>query len=183
MSTIKRATLPHNTLLFWPDPKLRAVSKDVPEGDFKSIHLKSIISQMVSTMRGYRGIGLSAIQLGIPYRIFVMDAFHAAKTSEDVQVFINPVILSQDDPEVMNEGCLSIPGYYAEIVRSQQLVLSHVTYEGEKLMTQFEGLEAQCVQHECDHLDGKLALVDELGPVKRDMLRRKITKNTRHIRF
>lgn len=173
---------PSHKLLYWPDPKLKVVSKDVPEGDLNSPHLKTVIRSMIGFMRGHRGIGLSAIQIGIPYRIFVMDAFGAAKTDDEVQVFINPVILTQDDPEVMNEGCLSIPGYYAEVVRSQQLVLSHVTYEGEKLLTQFDGLEAQCVQHECDHLDGKLALVDQLGPVKRDILRRKIDKQTRHLR-
>ncbi len=161
-------------ILAWPNPKLKVVSKDVEAADFGTDALKAVVQDMIDTMEAAGGLGLAAIQIGIPYRLFV------SRGAKDVQAYINPVIMKFDgDKRKVSEGCLSIPGVYEDVERYEEIILSAFDVDGVESCFQFEGIEAQCAQHETEHLDGKLSIVDGLGPVKRDLIKRKVAKFVR----
>ncbi len=162
-------------LIILPDPVLRQVSKPVETLDSGILRLAD---DMLETMYDAPGIGLAAIQIGVPRRLLVIDL---AKDGEDraPQVFINPEILtSSEGRSTYEEGCLSIPDYYAEVERPAQVMVRHLDRNGREVLTQAEGLLATCLQHEIDHLNGVL-FIDHISRLKRDMVIKKFTKAAR----
>ena len=159
-------------LVILPDPVLRLVSKPVERVDAP---LLKLADDMFETMYDAPGIGLAAIQIGEPLRMLVIDL---AKEGEEPapQVFINPEILEKsDERSVYEEGCLSIPDYYAEVERPAKVRVRHLDREGKEQEVEAEGLLATCVQHEIDHLNGVL-FIDHISKLKRDMVVKKFKK-------
>lgn len=162
-------------LVILPDPVLRQVSAPV---EAVSDELRRLADDMLETMYDAPGIGLAAIQVGVPRRLLVIDL---AREGEDPkpQVFINPEILSfSETRSVYEEGCLSIPDYYAEVERPAQIRVSHLDRDGKQLEVEAEGLLATCLQHEIDHLNGVL-FIDHISRLKREMVIRKFTKSAK----
>lgn len=161
-----------------PDRKLRLVSDPVERIDDE---LRRFADRMLETMYEAPGIGLAAIQVGEPRRIIVLDvAQREDETAEkNPMVLINPEILSvSDETVVREEGCLSIPEYYAEVERPAELRLRFLDRDGKTREIEAKGVLATCVQHEVDHLNGKL-FIDYLSKLKRDMVIRKFTKQAK----
>ena len=165
-----------------PDPRLRTISTPVETIDDD---LQRLIDDMLETMYDAPGIGLAAIQVGVPKRVLVIDLQEPESDEEDAKpvrnplVFINPEILaSSDDLSVYNEGCLSVPEQFAEVERPAVVRASWMDREGRIHEEQLEGLLATCLQHEMDHLEGIL-FVDHLSRLKRDMLLKKLAKARR----
>ncbi len=159
-------------LVILPDPLLRQVSKPVERFD---ADLRKFSADMLDTMYDAPGIGLAAIQVGEPLRMLVIDL---SKEDEPraPQIFINPQILtSSKDRNVYEEGCLSIPDYYAEVERPAQVRVSYVDIDGKQHEVAAEGLLATCLQHEIDHLNGVL-FIDHISRLKREMVVKKFKK-------
>ena len=162
-------------LIILPDPLLRQVSKPVERVDAP---LLSFAQDMLDTMYHAPGIGLAAIQVGEPIRLVVIDL---AKEGEPPapQIFINPeIVASGDDVNIHEEGCLSIPDYYAEVERPGSVTVRYLDKEGRQRELAADGLLATCLQHEIDHLNGKL-FIDHISKLKRDMVVRKFKKLAR----
>ena len=159
-------------LIILPDPILRLVSKPIETFDGE---VKKLADDMLETMYDAPGIGLAAIQIGVARRMLVLDV---SKDGEDKKplVFINPeVVASSDARSVYEEGCLSIPDYYAEVERPATITVRHLDRDGKEQMTEADGLLATCLQHEIDHLNGVL-FIDHISKLKREMVIRKFTK-------
>jgi peptide deformylase len=159
-------------LIILPDPVLRQVSAPLERVDDA---VKRLADDMLETMYDAPGIGLAAIQIGVPRRILVIDV---AKEGEEKapQVFINPEILgASEDRSTYEEGCLSIPDYYAEVERPAAITLRYLDREGAERQMEADGLLATCLQHEIDHLNGVL-FIDHISKLKREMVVRKFTK-------
>jgi peptide deformylase len=161
------------TILEFPDPRLRkkAVPVDVVDDE-----LRTLIDNMFETMYDAPGIGLAATQVDVHRRLLVADV---SSNKDDPHVFINPVIVEKDGVTVTEEGCLSVPGYYEEVQRAEHIRVRYLDRDGRECEGEFEGLLAVCVQHEIDHLDGKL-FVDYLSEAKRSRIRKKLEKERRH---
>ncbi|MCK9553636.1 peptide deformylase [Aquamicrobium sp.] len=162
-------------LIILPDPLLRQVSKPVERVDDS---LRRLADDMLETMYDAPGIGLAAIQIGLPMRLLVIDL---AKEDDEPapHVFVNPEILeSSDERSVYEEGCLSIPEYYAEVERPASVRVKYVDRDGREQEIKAEGLMATCLQHEIDHLNGVL-FIDHISKLKRDMVMRKFRKLAR----
>jgi peptide deformylase len=161
------------TILEFPDPRLRkqAVPVDVVDDE-----LRTLVDDMLETMYAAPGIGLAATQVDVHRRLLVADV--SSDTSEP-HVFINPEILEKDGVTVTEEGCLSVPGYYEEVKRADHIRVRYLDREGQECEGEFEGLLAVCIQHEIDHLDGRL-FVDYLSEAKRSRIRKKLEKERRH---
>ena len=161
------------TILEFPDPRLRkkAVPVDVVDDE-----LRTLIEDMFETMYDAPGIGLAATQVDVHRRLLVADV---SADNDDPHVFINPEILEKDGVTVTEEGCLSVPGYYEEVKRAEHIRLRYLDRDGREVEGEFEGLLAVCIQHEIDHLDGKL-FVDYLSEAKRTRIRKKLEKERRH---
>jgi peptide deformylase len=162
-------------LIILPDPILRQVSKPVERVDGD---LRKLAGDMLDTMYDAPGIGLAAIQIGEPLRMLVIDL---AKEDEAPapHVFINPEILeSSDQCSVYEEGCLSIPDYYAEVERPAAVRVKYLDRDGKLQEIEAEGLMATCLQHEIDHLNGVL-FIDHISKLKRDMVVKKFKKLAR----
>lgn len=160
------------SLVLLPDPILRTESEPVERVDEE---IRTLADDMLETMYDAPGIGLAAIQIGIPRRLLVIDC---AKEDEEPapMVFINPkVVASSDERSVYEEGCLSIPDYYAEVERPAQVTVDYVDRDGKERQIEADGLLATCLQHEIDHLNGVL-FIDYISKLKRDMVIRKFTK-------
>ncbi|MET0370929.1 MAG: peptide deformylase [Sphingobium sp.] len=162
-----------------PDPLLRTISTPVESIDDD---LRQLIDDMFETMYDAPGIGLAAIQVGVPKRVLVIDLQEPESDAEDAPsvkrplVFINPEILEgSEELSVYNEGCLSVPEQYAEVERPASVRASWMDIDGRIHEERIEGLLATCLQHEMDHLQGVL-FVDRLSRLKRDMLMKKLTK-------
>lgn len=157
-------------ILEFPDPRLRTVAEPVANVDQR---VQDIVDDMFETMYDAPGIGLAATQVNIHERIIVID------TSEDKSeplVFINPSItVLEGDPETMQEGCLSVPGFYEEVTRVEHCLVKAIDKQGETFELECRGLLAVCIQHEVDHLDGKL-MVDYVSPLKRKRIKEKLDK-------
>ena len=159
-------------LIILPDPVLRLVSKPVERVDDQ---LRKLADDMLETMYDAPGIGLAAIQVGEPLRMLVIDL---AKEDESPapQLFINPeIVASGDGRSVYEEGCLSIPDYYAEVERPSLVRVKYLDRDGREQQVEAEGLLATCLQHEIDHLDGVL-FIDHISKLKRDMVVKKFKK-------
>ena len=159
-------------LIILPDPLLRQVSQPVERVDSE---LNQLVDDMLETMYEAPGIGLAAVQVGVPRRLLVIDL---AKEGEEPAplVFINPkVIRSSDERSTYEEGCLSIPDYYAEVERPATITVTSLDRTGKEVTTEADGLLATCLQHEIDHLDGVL-FIDHISRLKREMVIKKFTK-------
>jgi peptide deformylase len=153
-------------ILIIPDAKLRKTADPVEMIDDQ---IRALSADMLETMYDAPGIGLAATQLGIMKRLFVMDCAPQDESPRPM-TFVNPEILwRSEDLETSEEGCLSIPEVYEDVTRHERLRLRWLGLDGETLEDDFGGREAVCIQHEVDHLDGKL-FIDYLGPVKRRMI-------------
>jgi peptide deformylase len=159
-------------LIILPDPLLRQVSKPIERVDAES---KRLAQDMLDTMYDAPGIGLAAVQIGVGRRMLVIDVSREDEERKPL-VFINPEILSSSgEPSVYEEGCLSIPDYYAEVERPAQVTVKYVDREGKDQMIDAEGLLATCLQHEIDHLNGVL-FIDHISRLKREMVIKKFSK-------
>lgn len=157
-------------ILEFPDPRLRKKAVEVEAVDDA---LRQLIDDMFETMYAAPGIGLAATQVDVHRRLLVADV---SSEKNDPWVLINPEILAKDGIEVTEEGCLSVPGYYESVERAEQVRVRYLDREGTAVETEFEGLLAVCVQHEMDHLDGKL-FVDYLSEAKRQRIRKRLLKD------
>lgn len=167
-------------ILIWPSAQLMDVSRIVSVEEIQEQEFRDLVRDMFETMYAAGGVGLSAIQIGVPLRVFVMDKTGPA--AQAPKTYINPTMVELiDDPEPVDEGCLSIPGIYDKVSRYPEALMSHLTKDGEISSSQFDGLEAHIVQHECEHLDGKMAMVPK-SIAGRDILKRKIAKNLKIMR-
>lgn len=159
-------------LIILPDPVLKQVSAPLERVDDA---VRALSADMLDTMYDAPGIGLAAIQVGVPKRLLVID-LSKEDEEKNPQVFINPEILqSSDDRSVYEEGCLSIPDYYAEVERPARVTVRYVDLDGKERMLEAEGLLATCLQHEIDHLNGIL-FIDHISRLKREMVVRRFTK-------
>ncbi len=159
-------------LVLLPDPILREPSRPVERVDDE---LRRLADDMLETMYDAPGIGLAAIQIGEPIRMLVMDV---AKEDEDKRPFvvINPqIVATGDEVSTYEEGCLSIPDYYAEVERPASVTVTYLDREGAERTLTADGMLATCVQHEIDHLNGVL-FIDHISKLKRDMVIKKFTK-------
>ena len=157
-----------NILLF-PDPKLRTVAMPVTEFDSE---LKKFVSDMFETMYEAPGIGLAATQVDRHIRLLVMDVSGERNAP---RCLINPELLQADGEEESDEGCLSVPGFYELVTRAEHIRVRARDEDGEIIEFEANGMEALCIQHEMDHLEGKL-FVDYLSKLKRDRIRKKLVK-------
>ena len=160
------------TILTEPDKLLRQVSKPVEKvGDIE----RELIKDMLDTMYTAKGIGLAAIQIGVPKRIIVMD-ISKEENKKKPMYFVNPIIIKKNDEKVTyEEGCLSVPNQFAEIDRPSKCEVEYLDYNGNKQNLKAEGLLATCIQHEMDHLEGIL-FIDYLSKLKKTIIIKKLSK-------
>jgi len=159
-------------LVILPDPKLRLVSETIKE---ITPEIRQLADDMLETMYDAPGVGLAAIQIGVPLRMVTMDV---SKSEEERQpmVLINPEILwASEEKRTYEEGCLSIPEYYEEVERPDRVRFRYMNLQGEVIEQDADGLLATCVQHEIDHLNGVL-FIDYLSKLKRDRVMTKFKK-------
>jgi len=159
-------------VLRFPDERLRTVAKKIDKID-KSI--TTLISDMFDTMRDENGIGLAATQVDIHKRLVVIDV---SENQDAPLVFINPEITHKEGKTISEEGCLSVPNNYAQVERAEKITVSALDKAGEPFTLDADGLLAICIQHELDHLKGKL-FVDYLSPLKRQRIKTKLEKEAR----
>ncbi len=158
-----------------PDPRLRQVSKPVKKVDDA---LRALMDDMLETMYAAPGIGLAAVQVGVPLRVIVMDL---AGEEEEPQprYFVNPEILDPaEEKATYEEGCLSVPEFFEEVEQPARCRVKYLDYDGNPQEIEAEGLLATCIQHEMDHLEGIL-FIDHLSRLKRDRILRKLKKEQR----
>jgi peptide deformylase len=160
------------TILEYPDPRLRTRAAPVDAVDKA---LRDLIDDMLETMYAANGIGLAATQINVHRRVLVADV---SEGHDDPRVFINPEILSKDGTATSQEGCLSVPGYYDEVERAERVRVRALGRNGKPFEADLTGLLAICIQHEIDHLEGKL-FVDYLSEMKRQRVRKKLEKDRR----
>jgi peptide deformylase len=159
-------------ILIIPDKRLRAKSEPVKAIDAE---LRTLVDDMFATMYAAPGIGLAAIQIGVPARVVTMD-LAAKEEPPQPQVFINPEIVGASaEKSVYEEGCLSIPEYYEEVERPEKIKLKYLDLDGKAHEIEADGLLATCLQHEIDHLNGVL-FIDHISKLKRDMVMKKFKK-------
>ena len=156
-------------ILKFPDPRLRTRAEPVTEFDDA---LRQLVADMFETMYEAPGIGLAATQVDVHKRLLVMDV---SEDKNRPMVLVNPEILDAEGEEEMDEGCLSVPGYYETVRRAEKVRVRALNEHGESFEIEADGLEAVCIQHEMDHLEGKL-FVDYLSSLKRDRIRKKLEK-------
>ena len=162
-------------LIILPDPILRQVSRPVEKVDAA---VRSLADDMLATMYDAPGIGLAAIQVGEPLRMLTID-LSGEDEEKAPRVFLNPEILSSsDERSTYEEGCLSIPDYYAEVERPATVTVRYLGLDGKLHEEEASGLLATCLQHELDHLDGIL-FIDHISKLKREMVVKKFTKLAR----
>ncbi|WP_258807763.1 peptide deformylase [Pseudidiomarina sp. CB1] len=160
------------TILKYPDERLRTVAEPVTSVDDS---LRDTIDAMFETMYDSNGVGLAATQVNVHKRLFLADC---SEDQSEPLVFINPEITEKDGLFANEEGCLSFPGVYAKVERASKVTVQALDRNGEAFSLTAEGLLAICIQHELDHLNGKL-FVDYLSPLKRDRIRKKLEKEAR----
>ena len=156
------------------DPLLTKCAEEVTEFDEK---LRKLVDDMFETMYGAPGVGLAAPQVGLLKRLFVMDC-SGGKNKKQKLALINPVIEVEEGEQIGDEGCLSFPGIYVQVKRPQRVVVRAQDINGNQFDLDVLDLEARCVSHETDHLDGDL-FIEYLSPLKRDLLKRRIKKRIR----
>jgi peptide deformylase len=161
------------TILEFPDPRLRTRAMPVETVDDG---LNTLIDDMFETMYAAPGIGLAATQVDVHERLLVVDV---SSDNSEPNALINPVIIELDGETITEEGCLSVPGYYEEVKRAEHIRVRFLDRKGEEVELEAEGLLAVCIQHEIDHLDGKL-FVDYISEAKRQRIRKRLLRDKRH---
>lgn len=161
-------------ILHFPDPRLRQKALPVTAFDHE---LQILIDDMFETMYGEQGIGLAATQINVQQRVIVIDL---SDDKTEPLCLINPDLLEKHDVEEMEEGCLSVPGIYESVQRAEHVTVKAFDRHGQPFEIETGGLLAVCIQHEIDHLDGKL-FVDYLSPLKRERIKKKLEKHRRTI--
>tara|TARA_B110000902_G_scaffold54556_1_gene63430 strand:- start:15888 stop:16394 length:507 start_codon:yes stop_codon:yes gene_type:complete len=162
-------------ILEFPDPRLRTIAKTVDTVDES---IRTLLDDMLVTMYDASGIGLAATQINIHQRIVVIDV---SETGNQPQVFINPEIIILDGPDhEYEEGCLSVPGFHEIVSRPEKIIVKALDRDGNPFELKPEGLLAVCIQHEVDHLNGKL-FVDHISQLKRKRIRAKLEKQHKQL--
>ena len=158
-------------ILIFPDPRLRTVAKTVEVVDDS---IKKLAQDMLETMYQGSGIGLAATQVNVHKRVIVLDI---SESKDKPLILINPEIKKIIDPnkKIFSEGCLSVPGFYEELKRPSSVEISYLDIDGERKLLSANDLLAVVIQHEMDHLDGKM-MVDFISNIKREMIRKKLLK-------
>lgn len=156
-------------ILVYPHPNLRKTASPVEQ---VTPDIAELVDDMVHTMYEANGIGLAAIQVDRPLQIIVIDTSEAKNTA---QVYINPRIKERQGSQTTEEGCLSVPGFYEDVERAESIRVTALDQNGEQFTRELDGLDSVCVQHEIDHLNGKV-FVDYLSRVKRSRIRKKLLK-------
>ncbi len=159
-------------ILEFPDPRLRTRAASVAVADVATPRFQQLLDDMFETMYAAPGIGLAASQVDVHQRFMVIDV---SEEHDTPLVFINPEIVAGDGEQVYQEGCLSVPGIFADVTRAERITVQAVGRDGQPFTLEADGLLAVCIQHEMDHLLGKL-FVDYLSPLKREMVRKKLEK-------
>ena len=160
-------------ILEFPDPRLRTKASPVGRVDDA---LRELADNMLETMYEAPGIGLAATQVDVHKRMLVADV---SPDKSDPHILINPTILEKDGSAVTEEGCLSVPGFFEEVERAEHIKVRFLNRDGEEVEMEAEDLLAVCIQHEIDHLDGKL-FVDYLSEAKRSRIRKRLERDRRH---
>lgn len=159
-------------ILNYPDPRLHKVAKPVKEVD---ANIRRLIDDMRETMYDAPGIGLAATQVDQHIQLLIIDT---SETKDHLQVFINPKIIEKSGEQDYEEGCLSVPGVYETVTRAEKITVEALDYNGKPFKLKAEGLLSICIQHEMDHLLGKV-FVEYLSPLKRSRIKNKMLKLTR----
>ena len=159
-------------ILEFPDPRLRTRAATVDAAQVATPEFQKLLDDMFETMYEAPGIGLAASQVDVHQRFMVIDV---SEGKDAPIVFINPEITARDGDQVYQEGCLSVPGIFADVTRADSIDVRFLDRNGQIRQLQADGLLAVCIQHEMDHLEGKL-FVDYLSPLKREMVRKKLAK-------
>jgi peptide deformylase len=162
-------------ILEFPDPRLRTRAAPVDPAWLAESATQQLIDDMFETMYAAPGIGLAASQVDVHRRFMVIDV---SEEKDQRLVFVNPQVIASSGEEVCEEGCLSVPGIFAEVTRANEITVTALDRNGKPFELTTDGLLAVCIQHEIDHLDGKL-FVDYLSPLKREMVRKKLAKQRR----
>lgn len=160
-------------ILHYPDERLHRVASPVKEVDAR---IQQLVADMAETMYEARGIGLAATQVNVHERVVVMDL---SETRDELKVLINPNIVERKGETVYEEGCLSVPGVYDKVTRAEEVVLEALDIDGKPYRLEADGLLAICIQHEIDHLDGKV-FVEYLSRLKQDRIKTKMKKLDKH---
>ena len=164
-------------IIIEPDTILRKTSEDLEKVDNE---LRGLMDDMLETMYAAPGIGLAAVQIGVLKRLIVID-ISKEKEKKNPLFLINPeIIFKSKNTSVYEEGCLSLPGYFAEIERPAECKIKYIGYDGKKKEMTASGLLATCIQHEVDHLNGKL-FIDYLSKLKKDMIIKKLVKQKKEL--
>ena len=159
-------------ILVYPDERLRKIAKPVENVDKR---IQQLVSDMTETMYDANGIGLAATQVDVHEQVIVMDL---SEERNETRVLINPQIIERDGEQIYDEGCLSVPEYYAPVKRAERIKITALDEQGEIYELEAEGLLAVCIQHEMDHLAGKV-FVDYLSRLKQDRVRKKLVKRAK----
>ena len=159
-------------ILVYPDQRLRTVAKPVETVDETT---RQLVRDMTETMYDANGIGLAATQVNIHQQVIVMDL---SEERDQPRVLINPIIVEHDGEQVYDEGCLSVPDYYAPVKRAENIKITALDEQGEIFELEADGLLAICIQHEMDHLAGKV-FVDYLSRMKQDRIKKKLVKRAK----
>jgi peptide deformylase len=159
-------------ILHYPDPRLRTHAKPVAKVDAE---VRQLIDDMAETMYDAPGIGLAATQIDVHLRVVVIDI---SKERNQLHIFVNPEILSTEGEETMEEGCLSVPGFYESVTRAEKISLKALGRDGQPFEMEVDGMLAVCIQHEVDHLVGKV-FVDYLSRLKQRRIQKKLEKQQR----
>lgn len=162
------------TILNYPDPRLHTVAKPVQD---VNNDIRKLIADMAETMYAAPGIGLAATQVDKHIQLLLVDT---SKEQNNLQVFINPKIIAKSGEQNYEEGCLSVPGIYETVTRAEKITVEALDANGKKFKLNADGLLAVCIQHEMDHLLGKV-FVEYLSPLKRNRIRAKMVKHNREI--
>jgi peptide deformylase len=156
-------------ILEFPDDRLRTVAKPVERFDDR---LRELVADMIESMYEAQGIGLAATQVNVHQRLLVLDV---SESQDTPRVYVNPEIVASEGSETCEEGCLSVPGIYAEVSRAEKIRVAAFDQHGQRFEEDLGGLHAVCLQHEIDHLNGRL-FVDYLSPLKRRIVTKKLEK-------
>ena len=159
-------------ILEFPDPRLRTKAVPLTPEQVTTPAFQGLLDDMFQTMYDAPGIGLAASQVDVHQRFMVIDV---SEEKNQPQVFVNPEITAKAGEQVYQEGCLSVPGIFADVTRADEITVRYLDRQGQAHELHADGLLAVCIQHEMDHLDGKL-FVDYLSPLKREMVRKKLAK-------
>ena len=162
-------------ILEFPDPRLRTKAAAVAPAELAEPAFQRLFDDMFETMYDAPGIGLAASQVDVHKRFMVIDV---TEDKSRPLVFVNPVIGARQGEQVYQEGCLSVPGIFADVTRADAITVRYLDRDGGEQELATDGLLAVCIQHEMDHLEGKL-FVDYLSPLKREMVRKKLVKQRR----